>query len=74
MKKYILAMAFGLLIGVANAQEFKLNKSSGTLEIREVPQERSSPEYRLCAGARAGTGFAATQSAGQDMCPNGTGN
>lgn len=36
MKKYILAMAFGLLIGVANAQEFKLNKSSGTLEIREV--------------------------------------
>ena len=36
MKKYILAMAFGLLIGVANAQEYKLNKSSGTLEIREV--------------------------------------
>ena len=36
MKKYIIAMAFGLLIGVANAQEFKLNKSSGTLEIREV--------------------------------------
>ena len=36
MKKYIIAMAFGLLIGVANAQEYKLNKSSGTLEIREV--------------------------------------
>jgi predicted membrane protein len=36
MKKYILAIAFGLLIGVANAQEYKLNKSSGTLEIREV--------------------------------------
>jgi predicted membrane protein len=36
MKKYILAIAIGLLIGVANAQEFKLNKSSGTLEIREV--------------------------------------
>ena len=36
MKKYIVAMAFGLLIGVANAQEYKLNKSSGTLEIREV--------------------------------------
>jgi len=36
MKKYILAMAFGLLIGVATAQEYKLNKSSGTLEIREV--------------------------------------
>ena len=36
MKKYIMAMAFGLLIGVANAQEYKLNKSSGTLEIREV--------------------------------------
>jgi predicted membrane protein len=36
MKKYIIAMAFGLLTGVANAQEYKLNKSSGTLEIREV--------------------------------------
>ncbi|HZI25704.1 MAG TPA: DUF4097 family beta strand repeat-containing protein [Chryseolinea sp.] len=36
MKKYIIAMAFGLLIGLANAQEYKLNKSSGTLEIREV--------------------------------------
>ena len=36
MKKYILVIAFGLLIGVANAQEFKLNKNSGTLEIREV--------------------------------------
>src|SRR5688572_18945085 len=36
MKKYISAIAFGLLIGVANAQEYKLNKSSGTLEIREV--------------------------------------
>ena len=37
MKKYIAAIAFGLLInGMANAQEYKLNKNSGTLEIREV--------------------------------------
>ena len=37
MKKYILAIAFGLSIGAgANAQEYKISKSSGTLEIREV--------------------------------------
>ena len=37
MKKYILAIAFGLSMGaVANAQEYKISKSSGTLEIREV--------------------------------------
>ena len=37
MKKYILGIAFGLLVnGAVNAQEYKLNKSSGTLEIREV--------------------------------------
>jgi predicted membrane protein len=37
MKKYILGIALGLVMqGVINAQEYKLNKSSGTLEIREV--------------------------------------
>ena len=37
MKKYILAIAFGLSMGAAaNAQEYKISKSSGTLEIREV--------------------------------------
>lgn len=37
MKKHILGIALGLVVtGVVNAQEFKLNKSSGTLEIREV--------------------------------------
>ena len=36
MKKYIIAIAFGLLTGVVNAQEYKLSKSTGTLEIREV--------------------------------------
>ncbi len=37
MKKKILIVALGLLInGIVNGQEYKLNKSSGTLEIREV--------------------------------------
>ena len=37
MKKQILVIALGLLInGFIYAQEFKLNKSSGTLDIREV--------------------------------------
>jgi predicted membrane protein len=37
MKKQMVAMGFGLLMsGVVYAQEYKLNKSSGTLEIREV--------------------------------------
>ena len=37
MKKYILGIAFGVFImGGASAQEHKVNKSSGTLEIREV--------------------------------------
>jgi len=37
MKKQILVIALGLLMhGVISAQEYKLNKNSGTLEIREV--------------------------------------
>lgn len=37
MKKQILVIALGLLMnGVIYAQEYKLNKSSGTLEIQEV--------------------------------------
>jgi hypothetical protein len=37
MKKYILGLGLFLLInGLANAQEYKVNKTSGTLEIREV--------------------------------------
>lgn len=37
MKKKILMMAFGLLVtGVIYAQEYKVAKSTGTLEIREV--------------------------------------
>lgn len=37
MKKYYLGIALGLLItGGAGAQDYKLNKNSGTLEIREV--------------------------------------
>lgn len=39
MKKHILVIAFGLFttgIAIAQAQEYKLNKNSGTLEIREV--------------------------------------
>lgn len=37
MKKYILGIALGLVMhGAVTAQEYKLNKSSGTLEIREV--------------------------------------
>src|SRR5687768_9104972 len=37
MKKYILGIAFGVfMIGGVSAQEYKVNKSSGTLEIREV--------------------------------------
>jgi hypothetical protein len=37
MKKKIVMVAFGLLItGVLSAQEYKVAKSSGTLEIREV--------------------------------------
>lgn len=37
MKNHILGIALGLFFtGVASAQEYKLNKSSGTLEIREV--------------------------------------
>jgi predicted membrane protein len=37
MKKHILGIAAGILLsGMAYGQEYKLNKSSGTLEIREV--------------------------------------
>lgn len=41
MKKHILSIALGLLAsGVLYAQEYKLSKSSGTLEIREVNNVR----------------------------------
>mgnify|MGYP003575253305 CR=1 FL=1 len=37
MKKYILGIAAGILLnGMAFGQEYKLNKNSGTLDIREV--------------------------------------
>jgi len=37
MKKYILGIAFGLAISTTiHAQDYKISKSSGTLEIREV--------------------------------------
>jgi len=36
MKKYILGIGLCIISVVANAQEYKVNKSSGTLEIREV--------------------------------------
>jgi hypothetical protein len=37
MKKTILTLAFGLMVaGAAFAQEYKISKSTGTLEIREV--------------------------------------